>query len=974
MQFCHIERDMDKQEACLLEFRVNMLSVLRFRRKNRLLLSAVMFCGMVSVSREVQAQDISTSIETPSTDPLSAQPMTSFSGAATGETETSAPAPDSMNAVTPQTNPETEGQEMQRENDAVHTVSGEGNDLTQGTSYKHYFGPGALALPATTPVLDVDDPRNGPTYKKFFASEDRSPRRKKRVRAGGPRMKPEHFGVAGHRRHRQPNVEESTNAETVIGRDTLGHFIEGTNALQALALSTPGANFTSTDAQGTDAVENTFYMRGYDEDQLGVTMDGIPMGDQGFGGADGVDVSQILIQENIGSLAASQGAGGLDTPSDTTLGGTLTYTTLDPSDKFDVKISQQFGSFAGYRTFGRLDSGVLNHTGTKFTASFLRNADNLWTNGYDQPWGTQGRGFQRQEAMNFKLVQPISNFGKISLTSDWSDSPEYNYATLNPGMKKHFGYGISNMYPNYQAGNQWGQACNSKSTAGLGLPANSPITTSDLCGLNYGEYQVERNYLEAIKGDFQISPSIKSSSVVYGQVTDNWLGGTNTGWKSPASFGPLPYGSGMNDGEQHLKGRRLGVTQNFQFQLGHRNTLKTGVWYENTRYHEPYLLYGEYGPSGLPNDFNLTNSEGFQAYDQTLTSNTFQFYVQDDLQLAKNMKFSYGFKSLVESTNGGFTEGDRASNAELANWGVPANTWRPAYGRITSSNAFLPHFNYDWKFLPKHEFYFDVAENMAPIDDEAWSTGLGNPKDLGSGQVAFGDEKQKLRGERTWNYVVGYRYSGKPFGFSIDYYHTDYIGRLGLITDNGVGTSAETVSEHLANLGNEKMDGMDLMGVAHLSHMLGLPDYLGQLDFMNSFSYNHAVYETNNPTLSSINGQQQVYYPRYMYKTNINYTNGRVGFDLNVNYNSKTNITYSGDVKNPAYWTSELTAFVLLGKRGKENNAKLTFGVSNLFNQHYTVTAYGKTPLNSGGNTDTMSQNLVWSAPQEFFGSLSVGF
>ncbi|KMQ93644.1 hypothetical protein RF55_6247 [Lasius niger] len=918
----------------------------------------------------------------------------------TGETESNPSAASGINAPSQDGgNPETqadhnhiENVKAETSNPFSETVSGGENDLTQTPSYKHYFGTGAILSPSA-PSVDPNDPRNGPTYKKYFVSvENRSPRvQKSRHRSlGGPRAGgKEHFGVSGHRRPHLVDIEESHNAETVIGRQTLEHFVEGTNALSALAMSTPGASFSSSDAMGLDAAENSFYLRGYDQTQLGFTMDGIPMGNQGYGGAAGLDVSQIMIQDNMEAIAASQGAGGLDTPSATTLGGTVTYTSLDPSDKFGIKISQQFASFNGYRTFGRLDSGILNRTGTKFTASFLRESQDLWTNSITQPWGTQSRGAQAPETVNFKLVQPVSTFGKMTLTSDWSDVPEYNYTNVNPGMKKNLPYGISGFYPNYGAANRWGaygEGCEAEGVSQGRSSQYGGATPCDAANLNYQGTQVQRAYLEAIRGEFQISPSVKTKSLVYGQVTDNRLGGVNPGLPSPAApaFAPSTAPGGnpyMNQLDEHLKGRRVGVTQNFEFQLGHRNALKTGVWYENIRYNQPNFFYGFGGggnPDGagyaIPNNFNLKDKDGFQAYKQTFTTNTFQFFIEDGFQMARNMHFTYGFKSLVQTTNGGVTS--RADSADLAEWGT-RNAFRPSYGRLTSSNAFLPHFNYDWKFMPKHEFYFDVAENMEPIGLDAWSTGLGSgAKGLASAQAAFNQEKKNLRGERTWNYVVGYRYAAKAFNFAVDYYHTDYIQRLGLVSSNAVGGASTGAGSVYANLGNEKMDGVDLGGTLHLSNIFRVPDYLGKLDFANSFSYNHAVYEppADAVGLASIKGQQQVFYPRYMYKTNVNYANGRLGWNLNVNYNSKTNITYSGDVKNPGYWTSTFTGYLMLGPHGKESNAKLSFGVSNLFGQHYTVGGYARTPLNSGGDVDTMNPNLTWAAPREFFGSVNIGF
>lgn len=74
----------------------------------------------------------------------------------------------------------------------------------------------------------------------------------------------------------------SHSAVEVVTRETMDHFVAGTSPMQILALTTPGANFASDDAFGLDTVANTLYVRGFNQTQLGVSLDGIPMGGQGF--------------------------------------------------------------------------------------------------------------------------------------------------------------------------------------------------------------------------------------------------------------------------------------------------------------------------------------------------------------------------------------------------------------------------------------------------------------------------------------------------------------------------------------------------------------------------------------------------------------------------------------------------------------------------------------------------------------------
>lgn len=125
----------------------------------------------------------------------------------------------------------------------------------------------------------------------------------------------------------------SHGATEMVTRQTMDHFTAGTSPMQILALTTPGANFASDDAFGLDTVANTLYIRGFNQSQLGVSMDGIPMGTQGFHNWNGLGVDQMAIQENIAGMTLTQGAGAVEMPSAQTLGGAITFTTDDPQDK-----------------------------------------------------------------------------------------------------------------------------------------------------------------------------------------------------------------------------------------------------------------------------------------------------------------------------------------------------------------------------------------------------------------------------------------------------------------------------------------------------------------------------------------------------------------------------------------------------------------------------------------------------------------
>lgn len=237
----------------------------------------------------------------------------------------------------------------------------------------------------------------------------------------------------------------SHGTEVAVSRKVMDRFVEGTNPMQILAQTTPGANFTSTDAFGLDTYGNTFYVRGFTQMQIGATLDGTPLGTQGFINSNGVSITQAMIQDDLAGMSMSQGAGALDSFSTQNLGGAMTYTSSDPKDKAGGKVSQTFGSYNAFRTYGRVDSGVLNSTGTKFYASFARTKANLW----------KGAGYQSELQANAKVVQPLGDRGKLSAFFGYGNFTQGNYLSMTKNMWEKMGRDSTYLKPDYEKAKQW---------------------------------------------------------------------------------------------------------------------------------------------------------------------------------------------------------------------------------------------------------------------------------------------------------------------------------------------------------------------------------------------------------------------------------------------------------------------------------------------------------------------------------------
>ncbi len=103
------------------------------------------------------------------------------------------------------------------------------------------------------------------------------------------------------------------------------------------------------------------------QQQLGFTMDGVPLGDQQYGNQQRpFSSSRAVTSENVGHVTLSSGAGELGIASTSNLGGAIETFSSDPSQDFGVDLRQTLGSFYTTRTFIRVDTGDMGVRNTAY--------------------------------------------------------------------------------------------------------------------------------------------------------------------------------------------------------------------------------------------------------------------------------------------------------------------------------------------------------------------------------------------------------------------------------------------------------------------------------------------------------------------------------------------------------------------------------------------------------------------------------
>lgn len=157
----------------------------------------------------------------------------------------------------------------------------------------------------------------------------------------------------------------------------------------------PGVNFTNNDAYGSSGGQLT--IRGFSQDRISLTFDGIPLNDSGNYATYS---NQQLDPELIEEVNVNLGTTDVDSPTAAATGSTVNYRTRNPSEDFGATLSGSAGEDAFFRVFGMIDTGQLGSGGTRAFIS-ASHAEN------ENPYNHYGR--IDKEQYNAKIYQPFGD-------------------------------------------------------------------------------------------------------------------------------------------------------------------------------------------------------------------------------------------------------------------------------------------------------------------------------------------------------------------------------------------------------------------------------------------------------------------------------------------------------------------------------------------------------------------------------------
>ena len=151
---------------------------------------------------------------------------------------------------------------------------------------------------------------------------------------------------------------ESTHSAVEINTVQAQKIVPGISPLKAIQ-SLPGVTFNTADPWGNNEQNESLVVHGFTTQQLGFTMDGVPLGDQQYGNYNGLSPTRAVTSETVARTTLSSGAGSLGVASTSMLGGAIETFSLNPRDSFGVDVRETGGSYDTSRTYVRVDSGDL---------------------------------------------------------------------------------------------------------------------------------------------------------------------------------------------------------------------------------------------------------------------------------------------------------------------------------------------------------------------------------------------------------------------------------------------------------------------------------------------------------------------------------------------------------------------------------------------------------------------------------------
>ncbi|UMM08118.1 TonB-dependent receptor plug domain-containing protein [Gluconobacter frateurii] len=756
--------------------------------------------------------------------------------------------------------------------------------------------------------------------------------------------------AAAHKRNATAKVQSDPEEIHVsAGRRMAGGFMkrqiapESTSSITAAAIARksaiasplqlistmPGVNYGTQDAFGL-SIRNTISVRGFQQTQLGYTIEGAPGVDQAYYNP---YTETYADNENLSDITLIPSTSRINDPVQSSSGGELIETVRDPSEKAGGMISYAAGSYRSQRVFGRLDSGYIGHSGIRLFGSASYTAADIFA----------GSGRSNKTHVDFKAIKEWGNVGRTSLFLSydaWKNarSNPYTLAAYEAAARVNNNYSAGNYASTYVPGvttNYWKNYIYHRNSVlislqnevSLGRHLNLHITPYFHWNFSNSPGQTSLNPASLYSGENPVTLDTSNLTVVNGNVS----GLANTAQRE--------YDTGVNT--------------YLQYDPIHSNHLIFGYWFDHwnmdaTSGVTPLDIHGNASSYMGKDLLYATDGSLIAGTKYQISTMINEFYLSDTQTFFNDkLKITAGLKEMMFYVSG---------TNQLAG---------PQYHFSQAITQPMPRVSISYNINKNMQVYINGTTNARPpvplsTYPNIYSTATGAISQSGSNTA---------RMEYTISEELGFRYYG-AFNFDAAFFNANLTNHQ--VTTQAFINGASTNTAIAA--GGQTVRGVTAEASLH--------PYYGFSPYVNG-QYLHSTMDNNFTTASGTlrtAGKVAVLSPKFMANVGVMYTNGPFFANVTFKYVDSQYSSFMNDQSMPAYKTVDLGLGYHFPKWFILHEPVLRLNFMNLTNKAYlggvsTVVANARPARATNGQTVAASTPAYFlAAPMTFVINVSSSF
>jgi iron complex outermembrane receptor protein len=741
-------------------------------------------------------------------------------------------------------------------------------------------------------------------------------------------------------------TEDAPKARSTITSEELEKQRPTGNAYEALEML-PSVNSYNYDATGLFG--GGLSVRGFNSDQIGATINGVPVNDSGNFA---IYPQEYVDQENTCSQTVTQGSTDVDSPQVGASGGNFNIVTCLPEKTQRVRVMQTIGQLAMHKTFVRYDTGYFSDNRTKAFISFSNAVSDKW----------KGQGAARRNHMDAGLDYDWDKFNYVHATLLFNDAVNNNINNLTLAEIKANGYyyDTSPVFVGHL-------------TPVKGTVQKEATQTPPFYGLSTNPF---KDAIFSATAKFRLGENTDVKIIPY-----YWYGYGNGGIQqraqSESAF--LNTTTNKNTAAVDLNGdgdtldtvlvanasvtrtQRPGVTASITHTFGDHEVL-AGLWYEKATHTQtgpmvPVNADGSYDVWLQDNKIVRPDGTPFESRNNRTISTAYQGFLQDTISLLDN-------KALINI-------GVRTPHVkrDLTNFSSEGNQ-NATYEIVRSYDTLLPQFGARYKVTNDDQVFVSLAKNMKAPPNFVFSNIGTNVKIVGGVASLASD----VEAETSWNTDIGYRHQDSRFIATVTAFGVNFKNRQASYFDPVNNASYYT------NVGDVKTKGLEIemnnMPINGWS-LYGSVGYL-KTEIQNDLRVNVPTAVAPAVQLTGIlptAGKQLPGSPRLKAGVSLEYSQNAFWARVKAKATSQQQATFANDEPAaPGYTTFGLDAGYTFANYGILKRPKLTFNASNITNKQYRNPGSGipnSTPF-PGAVTTTSALRYYLGAPRFMSLTLSV--